>query len=174
MSSPSRFSHYVLRTNRPEELVKWYCTVLDAHVVYTNGKLNFLTYDSEHHRIAIIAGERLNEKPPQPSVGMYHAAFGFNTLKELMDNYERLRGKDIVPYRSVNHGPTLSLYYRDADMNDVELMWATLKDATAADEFMRTEIFARTPMGLKVEPDDLLAKHRAGVPDADLVSWPGA
>ena len=52
---PRQLAHVVRRTSRFEELVRWYCTVLGAEVVHSDGTLAFLTYDEEHHRIAIAA-----------------------------------------------------------------------------------------------------------------------
>lgn len=50
---PSKLAHVVLRTNQSSEMVEFYKTLLGADVVYANDFLAFLTYDEEHHRIAI-------------------------------------------------------------------------------------------------------------------------
>jgi catechol-2,3-dioxygenase len=60
---PQKLAHVVRRTSRFDELVQWYCTVLGAEVVHTDGILAFLTYDDEHHRIAIAAIPGLDEQP---------------------------------------------------------------------------------------------------------------
>ena len=36
-------------------MVDWYTTVLAAEVVHSNDMLAFMTYDDEHHRLAIAA-----------------------------------------------------------------------------------------------------------------------
>lgn len=172
MSSPSRFAHYVLRTNRLQELTHWYCTLLEAHVVFTNGKLTFLTYDDEHHRIALVGAEPYAEKGPQPGVGFYHAAFAYKGLGELLGNYERVKAAGIVPYRLISHGPTVSFYYRDPDQNEVELQVDSFKSAAEANDFMRGEHFARNPIGILLDPDDMIARFRAGVPEEVLLQRP--
>ena len=51
---PARFVHVVYRTRRFDQMVHWYETVFDAKVRYQNPILAFLSYDDEHHRIALI------------------------------------------------------------------------------------------------------------------------
>src|SRR5208283_628790 len=52
---PTKFAHAVLRTNKFRQMVDWYQTVLQANVVFENEMLAFMTYDDEHHRLAIAA-----------------------------------------------------------------------------------------------------------------------
>ena len=52
--SPALFAHFVLRTSNFEAMRTWYKTVLNARVVHDNGTLCFMTYDDEHHRLALI------------------------------------------------------------------------------------------------------------------------
>ena len=53
--APARFAHCVVRTTTEHyaELVDWYRTLLEAEPVFENSFLCFMTYDDEHHRIAI-------------------------------------------------------------------------------------------------------------------------
>ena len=51
---PSRFVHVVYRTRRFDEMIAWYQAVFDCKVQYQNPALAFLTYDDEHHRVALI------------------------------------------------------------------------------------------------------------------------
>ena len=50
---PSKFAHAVLRTNKFRPMVDWYQTVLLADIVFENEFLAFMTFDDEHHRLAI-------------------------------------------------------------------------------------------------------------------------
>jgi catechol 2,3-dioxygenase-like lactoylglutathione lyase family enzyme len=50
---PAKFAHFVLRVRNLEESIAWYQTVLGMEVVHHAGKLAFLTYDDEHHRLAL-------------------------------------------------------------------------------------------------------------------------
>ena len=42
---------------------RWYQTVLNARIVHDNGTLCFMTYDDEHHRVALVNVAGL-QKPP--------------------------------------------------------------------------------------------------------------
>jgi catechol-2,3-dioxygenase len=66
--SPSKLAHVVLRTRSNfDAMVEWYCVVLGAQIVFNaGGRLIFLSYDDEHHRIAIAASEALAERPRAP------------------------------------------------------------------------------------------------------------
>jgi hypothetical protein len=81
----------------------------------------------------------------------------------------RLAGRGIRPFYSINHGPTTSLYYADPDGNRVEFLvdnFATVEEGQA---WMRSPAFARNPIGVAFDPDDLVRWFRSGVPVADLV-----
>jgi catechol-2,3-dioxygenase len=110
--SPAKLSHAVLRTTRLKEIVEWYKTVLNAEVLYQNDFLVFMTYDEEHHRIALVAVPGLVEKP-QRCAGLDHLAFFYSTFSEWIETYERLKAADITPRVPIHHGLTMSLYYRD-------------------------------------------------------------
>ena len=50
-----KFAHVVLRTGRFREMLSWWQTVLEAEARFENEFIAFLSYDDEHHRIALIA-----------------------------------------------------------------------------------------------------------------------
>ena len=52
--SPAKFAHFVLRTGQFEKMIEWYQTVLGARIVFRDERLCFLSYDDEHHRLALI------------------------------------------------------------------------------------------------------------------------
>ena len=118
--APVKLAHVVRRTARFEEMVAWYETVLAARVVHSDGVLAFLTYDDEHHRIAIARIPGLQDMP-QTAAGTDHIAFTHADLGDLLNTYARLKGEGIEPYWCLNHGPTTSMYYKDPDANRVEL-----------------------------------------------------
>jgi len=51
---PTKFAHVVYRTRRFDAMVNWYQTVFGATIQYRNPALAFLTYDDEHHRVALL------------------------------------------------------------------------------------------------------------------------
>ncbi len=168
---PRQLAHVVRRTSRFEELVRWYCTVLGAEVVHSDGMLAFLTYDEEHHRIAIASIPGLPDQPPM-AAGTDHIAFTYGDLGDLLHTFRRLKAAGIEPFWCINHGPTTSLYYKDPDGSRVELQVDNLPTAEAIEGWMRTGQFAANPIGVVFDPEELVARYEAGEPIETLTARP--
>ena len=171
MAAPAKFAHVVFRSGRLAEMRDWYCTVLEAHVAFENDFIAFLTYDDEHHRVAIVDTGATEPAPPTAS-GLEHVAFTYGSLEDLVGTYERLKGLGIEPYWSINHGPTTSCYYRDPDGNQVELQIDNFESTEALHDWFRSGAFAENPIGVEFDPEELVARFRAGVPQGELVRRP--
>ena len=174
MASPHKLAHMVLQTRRFEELIKWYCNVFEAEVVHKDDALAFLAYDEEHHRFAIanldvLKGEVSERTSTRGEIGVYHAAFTYEGLGDLLSTYERLKQEGIEPYWPIHHGPTLSLYYQDPDGNRLELQVdaCSVEDGVA---YMRSEAFAANPLGVAIDPEDLLRRYKAGEAETALLA----
>jgi catechol-2,3-dioxygenase len=167
--SPIKLAHVVLRTKSNfDVMVQWYCVVLGAQVVFNaGGRLIFLSYDDEHHRIAIAASEALTERPLR-SAGLDHIAFTYEDIGALLATYRRLKQAGILPFVCVNHGPTTSLYYHDPDRNRIELQVDNFADMDEATTLLQ-EQFSINPVGAEFDPEELLARLRSGVDPAELV-----
>jgi catechol 2,3-dioxygenase-like lactoylglutathione lyase family enzyme len=175
---PTKLAHLVFQTNQIEPMRDWYCATLDAQVVHENHSLCFVTYDDEHHRIAFIDPGTLAPRAPilpgrlvdtaEPP-GLHHVAFTYASMGAFLDNYVRLKALGIVPFRCINHGPTTSMYYRDPDGNRVELQIDNFATAQEGRDWLSTPAFAENPIGVEYDPDQLVARFRAGVPVAELV-----
>ena len=171
MAAPAKLAHVVFRSGRLAAMRDWYCNVLEAHVAFENDFIVFLTYDDEHHRVAIV-DTGASEAPPPTASGVEHVAFTYAALDDLIGTYERLKGQGIEPYWSINHGPTTSCYYRDPDGNQVELQIDNFESIHALHDWFRSGAFAENPIGVEFDPDELVAKFRAGVPQEELVRRP--
>ena len=175
MAKPSKFAHVVYSTRRFEQMVEWYEKVFEARTVYRNPALAFLTYDDEHHRMAFANLEVLSPSNGQGEtrnqVGVNHVAYTYSNLGDLLGTYERLKEMGVMPYWRIHHGVTLSLYYRDPDGNRMEFQVDALpvEDANA---YMLTDAFAANPVGVEIDPEELLAKLRDGVPEQQLLAMP--
>ena len=169
MNTEKQLAHIVLQTGQLPVLRDWYLEVLDAHVVYENEFLSFMTFDEEHHRLGIVQLPQPDGRTPM-TVGLAHSAYTFPSLESLLTKYEDLKKADIQAHVPVQHGPTTSLYYRDPDDNTVELQidnFTTLEEAT---EYMRGEEFHADPFGPSFDPDAMLAALRAGTPEFELLT----
>ena len=167
--APAKFAHAVLRTTRFKEMTDWYRTVLGAKIMYENQFLAFMTYDDEHHRIAIASFPGI-ERPPH-SAGLDHLAYTYASIGDLVATYERLKAAGITPVVTINHGITTSMYYRDPDGNKVELQIDNYDNAQAMQDFFHTADFAKNPIGVDFDPDDLARRYHAGEPLAELIKY---
>ena len=169
--APMKLAHVVRRTSRFEEMLAWYQTFLGAEVVHSDGMLAFLTYDDEHHRIAIAGIPGLPDAPPL-AAGTDHVAFTHADLGDLLYTYARLKAEGITPYWCINHGPTTSMYYKDPDGNRIELQVDNFPTAEETNRWIRSGDFAANPIGIDFDPDDLVARFKSGIPVEELVRRP--
>ena len=167
IASPIKLAHVVFRTSRFDEMLAWYKQVLNATPAFESPHIAFLAYDDEHHRIAFINVPDLGEQPAGIS-GVHHVAFTYDNLELLLDNYERLRDRGITPAWPVNHGPTTSLYYVDPDGNQLEFQVDNYDTVEEAGKFFFSDAFATNPIGVDFDPEQLLARVRAGEDQAQL------
>jgi catechol-2,3-dioxygenase len=165
--SPSILAHVVLRTGNFRKMVDFYTSFLGGTITYGNDFLAFITYDEEHHRIAIIAVPGTGPKQPLSS-GLEHIAFAFPDMVSLLLSYRQRKAKGINPVWAVNHGPTTSLYYKDPDGNMLETQVDNFDTVDAANEFMNSEYFAENPIGTDVDPEGLIRRIKGGENEVDL------
>lgn len=169
--APSLLAHVVLRTADIGRLRDWYALVLNATVVHENPMLCFLTYDEEHHRIAIIGQPGLAPAAPN-ATGLHHMAFTYAGLGDLLATYRRLKARGIEPFWPIHHGMTLSLYYRDPDGNQVELQVDTVPTKAAGTAVFQSPEFAANPIGVTFDPEALARAWEAGAAEAELLRQP--
>jgi len=168
---PCKFSHAVLTTPNLPRARSWYLKVFDGRVVYENEMVCFLTYDDEHHRIGLVGLPGLVERPAK-SWGLDHLAFGYPTLGALLAQYKFLKSQELTPYWAINHGPTISFYYRDPDANKVELQYEVFPTVAEIDAFFAAGNYERNFMGIIFDPEELIGRYEAGVPLSELVHRP--
>jgi catechol 2,3-dioxygenase-like lactoylglutathione lyase family enzyme len=169
--SPSKFAHFVLRTNKYAAMLDWYKTVLNAKPAFENEGLAFLSYDDEHHRVAILNIPTLADQP-EGIAGVHHVAFTYASLHVLLENFERLGKLGIDPVYTINHGPTTSLYYADPDQNQLEFQVENFDTVAESGKFFFSEAFAENPIGVEIDPADLLRRLRAGESETALKTRP--
>jgi catechol 2,3-dioxygenase-like lactoylglutathione lyase family enzyme len=166
--APNKLAHVVFKTPRIAEMIDWYTTVLDAVVVFADKRIAFLTYDQEHHRIALIkvplripgAVWKVHRK----FFGVDHIAFTYEGLADLIATHRRLADAGIEPVWCINHGPTTSMYYEDPDGNRIELQvdnFATNRELLG---WLAGGEFDKNPIGVEFDPVVLERLAAAGTP----------
>jgi catechol-2,3-dioxygenase len=171
--APKKLAHFVLRTQEGnvENIAEWYALVLEGEFMMKSPLISFVTYDDEHHRVAVLAMPGVKPHVDM-HCGLHHIAFTYADLHDLMHTYNRLKNEHgIVPQFCVNHGPTTSMYYFDPDKNQIELQVDNVSEDRFAEYFDNGE-FTDNPIGIKFDPDEMTAKLAAGVPESDLLKRP--
>ena len=131
----------VIRCKHFEQTLDWYKTVLVAKEVFVNDLIAFITYDDEHHRIALVnIGAEADDIGT--GAGVDHVAFGVENVAALVNHYSRLKEAGIEPVRSIHHGGTLSLYYADPEGVRSEFQVEAFSDMEQVEEFMKSGAFA--------------------------------
>ncbi|KAJ4991090.1 glyoxalase/Bleomycin resistance protein/Dioxygenase [Stagonosporopsis vannaccii] len=165
--SPVKLAHVVLRTANLKPKTRYYVDFLGGKITHGNEVLSFISYDEEHHRVALI-GIPDTQPKVSTSCGLEHVAFTFNTLADLAMSYRQRKAKGISPVWSVNHGPTTSIYYRDPDGNMLETQVDNFDNLEEANAFMASKHFAENPIGTDFDPEELIEKLRNGANEKQL------
>lgn len=165
--SPQSLCHVVLRTSNLKKMVGFYVEFLGGRIAIANDFIAFVSYDEEHHRVAIVEVPGTNPKNSQ-TCGLEHMAFGFSTLSDLLLAYRQRLEAGIKPFWCVNHGPTTSIYYKDPDGNMVETQVDNFDTAAEADKFMSSDLFRANPIGTEFDPEDMIERIKRGESDTSL------
>ncbi|MEV0247423.1 VOC family protein [Nocardia sp. NPDC050712] len=170
MPAKPKFAHVVFQTGQPQQMRDWYCTVLDGHVVYQDQALCFITFDDEHHRVALLTPPVPQQRKSPTTASVHHVAYTFEHLDDLLSRYELLRDQGVTPAVCIAHGVTTSLYYQDPDGNFVEMQidnFAAPEDATA---YMLGPEYAGDSVGPGFDPEAMLTARRGGATVDELTN----
>ena len=174
LTRPMQVAHVVYRTRRFEQMARWYKTVFGATVLTENPVMAFLTFDDEHHRFALINLDALRPDAVEPDrrglIGVDHVAYTYQSLTDLLENYAELKAADIQPYWCVHHGLTVSMYYADPDGNQMEFQVDAFATPDELQAYITGPQFGVNPIGVEYDPDEWLARLRAGKPAHEMLA----
>jgi catechol-2,3-dioxygenase len=164
------FHHVTFKTSRLDEMVTWYGTVVGARPTFQDANNAWTTNDEANHRVAFLSAPGLGDDPDKRSHnGIHHSAFEYESFADLMSSYARLRDEGIQPAFSLDHGMTISIYYKDPEGNFVELQCDSYGDWRQSSEWMRSSPdFAANPIGTFFDPERVYQAHKAGQGFDDL------
>jgi catechol-2,3-dioxygenase len=108
-----------------------------------------------HHDLGLFEVGPQAARPPRGSVGLYHLAWEIDTIEALAEMAASLRELGALTGMS-DHGVSKSLYGRDPDGNEFEVMWRVPREAWGQFEDEATGV----PLDLEVE----LKRWGAGTP----------
>ena len=159
-----KLHHVTFKTTRLDEMVAWYETVIGAKVQFRDRSAAWTTNDAANHRIAFLAVPGLSDDEQKTRHnGMHHCAFEYDSFDDLMASFDRLRKTNIEPAFCLDHGMTISLYYKDPEGNFVELQSDVFGDWAKSGDFMRTAPdFAANPIGTFFDPARVYEALKSG------------
>ncbi|HEY3165406.1 MAG TPA: VOC family protein [Candidatus Limnocylindrales bacterium] len=138
MSIPvARLNHAVLFVRDAERAADFYMTTFGFEVVgkELGGQAIFLRspLEGNHHDLGLFSVGQQAQNAPRGSVGLYHLAWEVPTIEDLAAARDILAQAGALGGAS-DHGVSKSLYGRDPDGNEFEIMWRVPREAWGADE----------------------------------------
>ena len=133
MSIPvARLNHAVLWVRDASAAAQFYTKVFGFEVVGTEmgGQAVFLRAagGDNHHDLGLFSVGPAAPSPPRGSVGLYHLAWEVPTIDDLATASGVLSEAAALTGAS-DHGVSKSLYGRDPDGNEFEIMWRVPREA---------------------------------------------
>src|SRR5262245_3972530 len=156
--------HVTFKTTRLDEMMAWYGTVIGGTINFKDDHNGWMTNDEANHRFAFLSVPGLEDDPDKVKHNaMHHSAFEYESFSDLMSSYARMRDEGIVPAFSLDHGITMSLYYKDPEGNFVELQSDNFGDWKRSTEWMRTSAdFRSNPIGTFFDPEKVYQAYASG------------
>ncbi len=126
----ARLNHAVLFVRELDRSVDFYRRVFGfEEVAREGGMMAFLRAQrsENHHDLGLMEVGATASRPPRGSTGLYHLAWEVPTIDDLAQAAEVLSRERALGGAS-DHGATKSLYGRDPDGNEFEIMWMVPRD----------------------------------------------
>jgi catechol-2,3-dioxygenase len=138
MSIPvARLNHAVLFVRDAERAAAFYQAVFGFEVVGREfgGQAIFLRspLEGNHHDLGLFSVGPDAPGPQRGAVGLYHLAWEVPSIEDLAAARATLADAGALGGES-DHGVSKSLYGRDPDGNEFEIMWRVPREAWGADE----------------------------------------
>ena len=161
--APTKFAHLVLNARNFDAVLDFYRTLLNARLVHETPMIVFLSYDDEHHRLAIARRPGLLPKI-RNMAGVDHHAYTFANLEDLLNTWQRMKAAGHQPVWCTHHGGTISIYYKDPDGNVVETQVDVFETMEETNQYLLGDDFQSNPIGVDFDPEALWQRMQAGEP----------
>lgn len=169
-----RLGEIVLATGRYDAMTAWYWQLLGIEPSLEHApqagaspgeppkptRMCFFRLHIEHPYQNLVA---IFEMPgtrdaPGGGPGLHHMQLRDASVSDLRERYRRLRALGVVPFRSMDHGPSTSLYYRDPDHNAVEIAASNFATQQELQTCLASDAYRRNPSGKVIDPESLLIR----------------
>ncbi len=121
----ARLNHAVLYVRELDRSVDFYQRAFGfQEIAREGGMMAFLRAagSTNHHDLGLLAVGPEAPRPPRGSTGLYHLAWEVPSIQDLAASSRVLSELGALTGAS-DHGATKSLYGRDPDHNEFEIMW---------------------------------------------------
>jgi catechol-2,3-dioxygenase len=121
----ARLNHAVLYVRELDRSVDFYQRAFGfQEIAREGGMMAFLRAagSTNHHDLGLLAVGPEAPRPPRGSTGLYHLAWEVPSIHDLAASAHVLSELGALTGAS-DHGATKSLYGRDPDRNEFEIMW---------------------------------------------------
>lgn len=149
MPQVTRLNHAVLYVSDLDRSVRFYQKAFGFEEIdRMGGRMAFLRAEGtdNHHDLGLMAVGADAPAPPLGATGLYHLAWEVATIEDLVQAAAALAGMDALVGMS-DHGVSKSLYGKDPDGIEFELMWRVPREAWG--EYERSAIIQ--PLDLQRE-----------------------
>jgi catechol-2,3-dioxygenase len=130
MPTITRLNHAVLYVSDLDRSVDFYHRAFGfEEIARERGMMAFMRAagSMNHHDLGLMTVGSSAPSPPRGSTGLYHLAWEVTTIEDLAALAEKLAELDALTGMS-DHGATKSLYGRDPDGIEFEVMWMVPRD----------------------------------------------
>jgi catechol-2,3-dioxygenase len=144
----ARLNHAVLYVRDLERAVAFYSEVFGFEEIGREGPMAFLRAagSQNHHDLGLFSVGAAAPSPPRGATGLYHLAWEVPSIEALAGAREVLAAQGSLVGAS-DHGATKSLYGKDPDGNEFEIMYMLPREEWG--EYERSAIVA--PLDLERE-----------------------
>ena len=127
-----RLNHAVLYVRDARQSAAWFGDVLGFRVVADafDGRAVFIRADgsTNDHDLGLFSVGAAAPSPARGAVGLYHLAWQVETIEQLASLRQRLSDHGALVGES-DHGVSKSLYAKDPDGIEFEVMWAAPRES---------------------------------------------
>jgi catechol-2,3-dioxygenase len=131
-----RLNHAVLYVRDASASAGWYRDVFGFEIVTEiPGMATFLRAagTDNHHDLGLFSVGPSAPSPEPGRVGLYHLAWQVGSIRDLVTARNALLERSAYTGES-DHGATKSIYGKDPDGNEFEIMWMVPRDQWTADD----------------------------------------
>lgn len=117
-----KLGHVVLKMRDLEKAKAFYRDILGLKITEERADFGvFFRFTDYHHDIAVFKVDEDASPPEHNQVGLSHLALVADSLETVKAMYRRLKEHNVPIVRTVDHGVTKSVYFRDPEGNELEI-----------------------------------------------------